>query len=404
MKIGINGRFLAYPYTGIGQYTSHLLMALGHLDAHNQYYVICPQKIPQKFPRNINIVVVKEKKYLPKGLAKSIFEQIQVPKAFNKLNVDLAHFLYPSIPRFFLSDIPIIVTVHDLIPWQWKEYAPSLLSRLYHLNAKSCLKRAHAILTVSHATKQKLRSSLNSRQPVYVCPNGVSSVYHHAPSKKEIEIVKKKYNLNRRFILYVGGYDIRKNVRALLTVYKKYIQNTYSYDLVLVGGKTNDSILYQDFDLALGKNEEKAHPNRGHLKKVGFIQEKDLNVLYHLCAVFVNLSLDEGFNIPLLEAASAAAPILASLIPVHQEILGDAALYTDPLNQYEIALNLKKMLSSRSLKTTLGKKAQKIAQTFSWEKSAQAHLKIYQKVVTNKACPNFTPSKSEIKKKMSILK
>ena len=48
MKIGVNARFLLIPYSGIGQYTRNLILALSKIDKKNQYYLVVPKKIPKK--------------------------------------------------------------------------------------------------------------------------------------------------------------------------------------------------------------------------------------------------------------------------------------------------------------------------------------------------------------------
>src|SRR3989339_73664 len=134
MKIGINGRFLILPYTGIGQYTAHLLQALAEQDLSVEYVVVIPSAIPNlKFPPNVRLVLVPEKKFIPVNLRKFIWEQIQVPRFFKKEKVDLAHYPYPSNPRFPGGRAPkTLVTVHDVIPWtNPKHYQPRLRSRFF---------------------------------------------------------------------------------------------------------------------------------------------------------------------------------------------------------------------------------------------------------------------------------
>ncbi|MFA6435954.1 MAG: hypothetical protein WCW30_02350, partial [Candidatus Gracilibacteria bacterium] len=81
MKIGINGRFLTLPYTGIGQYTAHLIHALAEQDSSMEYVVAIPSNLPALekkslfFSENVRLVLLPEKKFIPACFRKFIWEQ-----------------------------------------------------------------------------------------------------------------------------------------------------------------------------------------------------------------------------------------------------------------------------------------------------------------------------------------
>ena len=115
MKIGINARFLAHPFTGIGQYTKSLVTKLAELAPENEYFLFTPEFVDINFPENCKQIRVVEKDYASASLKKANWEHKLVPAEMEKLKIDLAHFPYPSNPRRKLG-IPTIVTVHDVIP------------------------------------------------------------------------------------------------------------------------------------------------------------------------------------------------------------------------------------------------------------------------------------------------
>ena len=91
----------------------------------------------------------------------------------------------------------------------------------------------------------------------------------------------EKYGIFGRYIFYIGGFDLRKNIPELLEAYAKLLQNYEINDMNLVLGgedKSRFSHLFTDVDKEIKKwgVEEKA-------KMIGFVEQKDLPALYRNC-------------------------------------------------------------------------------------------------------------------------
>lgn len=381
MKIGINARFLTKPHTGIGQYTKNLLQALAEIDRQNQYFLAVPLKVDFVLPKNFHIQVIKEKNTKYAGVKKTLWEQIQVPRFFKQKKVDLIHYLYPCNPRI-KTKIPEIVTIHDAIPWTMPEYRKEILTKTYQWNAKKSAKKADLIITVSEEMRKELKKLLKiPQEKIAVSCNAAPKTYFKKVSEAEKIKIRQKYNIKNRFLLYVGGYDYRKNVKRLLESYTKYIAPFFQIDLVLVGGKSIDQALYKSFNhLPKQKNNARIKYTT-KIIKTGFIPEKELRTLYQDCLAFVNLSIAEGFNIPLLEAAASKAPIVASDIPVHREILKNSAIFCDSKETSEIGQALIKVIQNTEIRKKLKDKAYKIAKKYSWEITAKNVLNLYKKII-----------------------
>ena len=148
MRIGINARFLTAPYTGIGQYTYHLLGGLSEIDQENEYFLFTPELVSLDLPNRFHQVRVPEGKSRSASIRKADWEHNLVPQEMEKAGVDLAHFLYPANPRRRLP-FPTLVTIHDAIPWVLSSYNRRLRSKLYHFYVKLALKKVDHFLTVS---------------------------------------------------------------------------------------------------------------------------------------------------------------------------------------------------------------------------------------------------------------
>jgi glycosyltransferase involved in cell wall biosynthesis len=365
MKIGINGRFLLKPYTGIGQYTENIVKEVAMLDDQNEYIVVVPEKIDsQNFPKNVHLKVLPEKKKGGAGLTKTYWEQIQLPDYFKMEKVDIAFFPYPSNPwanDWYKKNIKTIVTVHDCIPWINKNYRGGFASRMYNSFSKKSVKKADVILTVSKTSKKAIeKCCLVEPNKIKIIQNDAGEVFKQKPSEKFSESILEKYGLKKRhFYLYVGGYDHRKNLRYLIEEFEK-VEDKETPFLVLVGGKVHKNKLYSIYD----------EIESSEIVKTGFIDSEEMAVLYHHCMALVHFSKEEGFNIPLVEAANCGAPLVISNIEIHREVAGDAALYVDIQHKGAGKLAMEKILKPE-IREQYSLRSLELAKKYSWKRSAK---------------------------------
>jgi len=381
MHIGVNARFLASPFTGIGVYTRHLFSALAAQCPQDKIFMVAPRESDFSFPPNVEKVVLPEKFPGTSGMRKTFWEQVQVPRLFSHLKTDLAHFPYPSNPwRGY--DKPVVVTVHDTIPWVLPSYRKSVSTRLYQDRCRNAVKKADHVVTVSESSKKEIIDLCGiSPSKISVIPNAPSPSFSKNLYPDERSGTLKKYGINpdRRFFLYCGGYDERKNVSIITETYLSHIAPYHDIDLVLAGGKSHESALYSSYDLTNRKYSHSLGASKGKIIFTGFVSEEHFPALYQSCFVFLNLSRREGFNLPLLEAAVSGAPVVASDIPVHREVAGGYALFCPPDDKPAFAEVLKKLISDQSFYQKQKETSKKYVCPYSWEKSASGLTQIYKK-------------------------
>jgi len=365
MKIGVNGRFLTKPFTGIGQYTINVLRELAKITPDHEYIVVVPEKVDFSFPKNVRVRILNEKKVGTPGMRKTWWEQVQVLDYFKKEEVEKAFFPYPSCPwtRDWYKKFEVIVAVHDCIPWVNKEYLRGVLSQLYHSQSKKAVRYARKVLTVSEFSKKELVEIIKVREKkVFVAHNDAGKGYKKEMDEAVIAEVLEEFELKKeKFFLYVGGYDSRKNVAHLLEEYDLFCRyHGKDVKMVLAGGSSVSDKLYRSYmkEVAVGE-----------IIRTGFLEEKKLAALYRSCRGFVNFSKQEGFNIPILEAANCGAPIVISDIKVHREVAQKNAAFIN-LKKHGAGKRVMLKLMDDEYFDKMRGKALDLAKEYSWSSSA----------------------------------
>lgn len=379
MKIAVNGRFLIRPFTGIGQYTHYLFQAYALQNPTDQLIMICPQKVDLDLPKNMKVVILPEKKIPGAGLRKTYWEQVQIPNLAKEMDVDILHIPYPANP-WNGFDKPVVVTVHDTIPWTMKDYRKSVSTIIYQNRCLKALKKADLILSVSEASKLDIMGTAGfPSASIKVLHNDVAPhFYKKIPEARRKEILKKyKINSQKPFLLYAGGFDERKNVELLVKTYLEDIAPHFNVDLVLAGGKALNQKLYGSFDSLTKETKRPSLRLKGEVVWTGFVEEADFPALYQSCLVFINLSKKEGFNLPLLEAAISGAPIIASDLPVHHEVLDKYGLFCPTEDRNCLNQTIRKMITDDSFRQEQKQKLSGVVFPYSWRENARRLRRFY---------------------------
>jgi glycosyltransferase involved in cell wall biosynthesis len=345
MKIGIQGWYLCQPFTGIGQHTLGLTKELAK-DKKISLIIPVPKKVTISGIQKKYIKVLRAKWWLlHPSLKKWYWERFQVPSFFGAENPDWEYYPYPSpLPRFSPNDRAM--TVHDVILWNDKRYAAGKIKSYYHKQTRRALVRADHIFTVSQSTHDELDIPAAT-----LLPNAIAEI----PAK----LSKKSYE---NTLVYLGGYDIRKNVPELVTAFSKLRKKHPEMQLLLVGKAHHNSKFYPKI------------PETEGVQKLGALSDKALYSTLKSAFAFLHASDSEGFNIPLLQAMKIGTPAIVRDIAVNREVSDGSALFMKG--------SLTKALSDKIvlLKNTKKRRAiiaaqKKAASKFSWNKTAKIFLK-----------------------------
>src|SRR5919199_5790595 len=335
MRIGINALFLQKPSTGMGQHLLHLLEGLDSLPEKDQQYVLLAPRFrraytlraPQLSDRFREVEVVSALARLGENVAQVWWEQVGIVRAGTRERVDLLHSPYWSNPLW--SPWPTVVTVHDVIQFVLPEYAWRKISRLYFGLVSVGARRADAVITVSECSKRDIVKLLGlPPERIYVIGNAVDASFFPVRDPWLLAGVRERYGIGLRYILYFGGFDLRKNVPRIIEAYAQLPEHLRrEYQLVIAGR-------YQHLGHPLYPDPRETVRRLGlsddNVVFTGQFREEDKAPLLSAATVFVFPSLYEGFGIPVLEAMACGTPVVTSNLSALPEVAGDAGLLVDP--------------------------------------------------------------------------
>lgn len=378
MHLAINAYFWNRPNTGSGQYTRQLVYHLDRLVRDLDITLIYPrlsgQPAPQDLPPDVNI------KCLPLSaghLGKVYFEQITFPRACRNVGADIAHVPYWGSP--LQSPVPLVVTVHDVTTLIVREYRREINARLYNALVSASAKAAGHIITDSQASKREIINHLAVlEQNVTVIYLAASSAYKPQQELLVDMAILKKYDLPDFYVLYLGGFEIHKNVTTLLMAYT-YVSQALGqdYPLVLAGRKPQKSSnRFPDYEGLISKLDLE-----DHILWAGYIDEEDKPAVYRAASSFAFVSRHEGFGLPPLEAMSCGVPVVTSNCSSLPEVIGDAGFTLDPDDERQIAGSIIATIVQEDLAANLRQKGLAQAANFSWEKTTTETLMVYDQLV-----------------------
>jgi len=297
-------------------------------------------------------------------------------------DIDLVHF--PYFEPFFLA-LPLykkfktVVTVHDLTPIVFPEAFPrGIKGEIKWQMQKFALKKADAVITDSKSSKKDIIKFIGARESkVKVVYLAVGEQFKKLTDDSWKEEIRKKYNLPKKFVLYVGDVTWNKNLPRLIDAVKKL-----KIPLVMIGKSLTSDNYDKDnpWNADLNRINELAKGDSSIIR-LGFVSAEDLIAVYNLATVFVLPSLYEGFGLPILEAMACGCPVVTSTEGSLGEVAGNAACYVDAYDVESIASGIKEVFESENLQKQLRKKGFENVKKFSWEKTAAETIKAYEGVL-----------------------
>jgi len=277
-------------------------------------------------------------------------------------------------PHFFVSPVSKkckkVITFHDLS----FEHHPEFFSwrkRLWQkflMDTKKEAQKADKIITVSQSTKDDLINlyGIDSGK-IKVVYSGVSEQFRPINDQLKLSLIKRKYQLPEKFILYFGTIEPRKNLIGLIKAFE-ILRDNHSVSLVISGAK---GWLYKDIFRVANQSKYK-----NDIFFTGFIEEDDKPYLYNLAELFVYPSFFEGFGFPPLEAMACGLPVIVSSGSSLSEVVGQAGLMADVSSVDELNWTMDMVLSDSHLKDQLIEKGLDQAKKFSWAKCARETLDV----------------------------
>jgi glycosyltransferase involved in cell wall biosynthesis len=264
-----------------------------------------------------------------------------------RLRADLVH--CPANLGPIASRVPVLLTVHDLLPFRHPEYVPGRYAAVLRALVRLAARTARRVVTISQSTAADIARHLAvPSDRISVVPQGVAAGIRPAPVQRRPDQ-----------LLAVGNRMPHKNVELLLRALALMPEATRPR-LIINGSRDGDPLAPVVAELAL----------EPWVTLLGWQSDAELDLLYRQSTLVVFPTLFEGFGLPVLEAMARGCPVACSDIPVLHEVAGDSAVYFDPTDAAALAATLQSTLADTGLLQQLSSDGIARAAEYSWEQTA----------------------------------
>lgn len=324
MKIGIDCRNMFDPQNekggGVERYIFMLVTELILSEHEFVLFLHDGYQSEDIFHAHKNVTISHVEKTSPSFLGNHFL----FARHIDKLRVDIFYSPVTSLPLNLRTKA--IVTVHDLAIYMHPEWFPGGQWFSKHVLVPRALKKAKRIISVSKKSKEDCMTLFG------VESQKISVVHNILPSKKYFyKQPVKKLRLPKKFILFIGTLEPRKNLERAFHAFIGLKRNAKHADVSFVvlgnvGWKTED---------VFGSYSKK------ELEEIGVvflerITEHEKWIVIERAEVLFFPSLYEGFGLPILEALTAKKRVITSKKGAIEEVGQDNVVYVDPYDISEM--------------------------------------------------------------------
>lgn len=368
LRIGIDGGLLCGSRTGMGTVVYNVL-PFWKTDENVHITLYLPEPpdsaLAEKLRENgIETIILGRHNYFS-------WEQKVLPKAVKNDGIDVLWCPYNTAP--LNVKCRTVLSVHDIIYMSASlGSAHSLYKKLgiiyRRMNVPKAVKKAAQIITVSRFSASEITRTFRSAE------GKLSVIYHGSPDPEEYqednetEEFPVSCGITKPYILGFGSLESRKNSFMLIKVFEDLpdnIKNTYK--LVLFG--------FRGYEGSEQYRYIKEH-NIGNIVVLGYVSEKEKEMLYRKAQMFVFPSLSEGFGIPVLEAFANGTPVITSDTTSLPEVAGDAAILTDPTDADALSRAIIQLAQDSGLCERLSEAGRTRAEKFDWSTAAEQIMSV----------------------------
>ena len=372
MRIGIEAqRIFRKNKHGMDYVVLQEIKELQQLDLVNEYYVFVKPGEDRcvESTKNVHVIELKCPSY-------PLWEQWALPRAAKKYGVEILHCTSNTAPIW--CDIPLVLTLHDIIFLEPRDKQnKSLYQNLgwfyRRIDVPRILGKSRRIITVSNFEMENIISKLNiPRERMAMIYNGYNDWFRSINNCELPKAMSTKLTANGYFF-FLGNTDPKKNTERTLVAYSKYLKQSEVKRKLLMADL--------DPDYLNGIIEHNHIENiRENIVMPGYIVNSDLPYIYNNAFAFLYTSLRESFGIPLLEAMACGTPVITSNTSSMPEIGGKDAILVNPESSDEITAMMLRLETDQTFYNEQKQIGLERAKLFSWKKTAENLLKLYQDV------------------------
>jgi glycosyltransferase involved in cell wall biosynthesis len=360
MRVAIDARWNYHG--GVGVYVSNLIEAVPEAAAQNGIEIVAYQNSKRPVLRqhpNLRVVPFDLGCYSPRS-------QYELSRQLRRDGIDLYHTPFYLAP--FLAPCPVLITIHDLIPFLFPTYG-RLHTEIVKAGYRASAWRATHIVAASDTTRREVMRILR------VKPEKVTRVYcglrhnvfHAESARGEREYLRDRYGIERPFVLVLSASNWQtKNLPSALQAIEEVRDRCAIPFQTLVAGSP------------IGLDRSGWRHRLRNAVVTGPVPYEDLPKLYRNAEVFIALSQYEGFGFPLAEAMACGTACIASTGGSLPEIAERGAIICPVSDNSTVVEALIKLLSDAGLRGELSERAIERASQFSFERFADQLVHLYQ--------------------------
>lgn len=375
MRLGINAVPLLGPLTGVGQYTYRLISEMQQLLDPQPwlfYGTNWGQDLRTAAPpaaRRINDAI---KRCLPNPLVLTrLLKQLRFSGGARRHAISLYH--EPAYLALRYRG-PTVVTVHDISWIRYPETHPRERVREMNRVMPAVLRRAdHVVVDSEFVRREVIEHYGLAPERVTTILLGVASEFRPVAASGP---VLAQYGLQAgRYILAVGTLEPRKNLSTVIAAFSRLPDSVRRQTPLVIVGMHGWGM--EKFSAGLQQMIA-----RGEVVLTGYVAQEELPALYSGARMFVYPSIYEGFGLPPLEAMACGTPVIVSNRASLPEVVGDAGLLVEALDDEAIRRHMQSLLEDDALHARLARAGQERAAAFTWRRFALQTLDVYRKVLT----------------------
>ena len=356
---------------GIGTYVRNLVVHLAEIDRENRYTLLVrtpPRDVPLALPDSFRLVQERAPVY-------SLREVLSVAWRLFRLDVDLYHSTHYVLPA--AVGPPVVATIHDIIHLLYPEFLPSRLAFFYAQRMiRHTLMRADRVVAVSRNTKADLRRYFDvDGAKIQVIYNGVDDVFRTRLAAEDLDRWLRQLGISKPYVLFVGNASKpHKNLDRVVQAYARARKRSgFSAPLVCVGDRSAAEFKIRQRAEQLGI--------AGDVLLLGHVASEALPAIYQGAMLFLYPTLYEGFGLPVVEAMASGVPVVTSNTSALKEVAEGYAHLVDPLDVEAMADAIGQCMGDAEHRASLAKLGLRRADDFSWRRTAERTLEIYERTI-----------------------